>query len=265
MIEKVPFRLIQISDIHLFADAKRDLLGVKTEDSFQAVIDLLHQHEKHMDLILLSGDIAQDNSHDAYVRVAQALESFHVPVYCVPGNHDDPHTMAKVYPLATISNERHIVLKNWHIILLNSQRHQAVEGNFAESELIYLQRCLQKYPEHHAIIVFHHQPVPVGSKWLDNLGLKNAKEFWRVVKQYPKVHTVLFGHVHQEFETMVEGIKCYAVPSTCIQFKCQDAFKLENLPPGYRWVDLYEDGKLVTGVRRAANYVGVYDPHAKGY
>ncbi|TAK74144.1 MAG: 3',5'-cyclic-AMP phosphodiesterase [Gammaproteobacteria bacterium] len=265
MNKKAPFRLIQLSDIHLFADAERELLGVKTEESFQAVIDLLHRDEKHIDIILLSGDISQDNSHEAYVRVARALESFRVPVYCVPGNHDDPRVMAKVYPLATISSERHIVLKNWHIILLNSHKTNSVEGFFEESELVYLQHCLQKYPEHHAIVMFHHQPFPVGSKWLDNLGLQNADEFWRILQQYPQVNTVLFGHVHQEVAKLLHHVKCYAVPSTCIQFKCQDEFSLENIPPGYRWIDLYEDGHIETAVRRVAEYVGMFDAEAKGY
>lgn len=265
-MDNAPLRVVQISDIHLLADKEAALLGVKTQESFQAVIDLLRKEMGNIDLILLSGDLSQDNSEAAYTRIADNLKLFNVPIYYVPGNHDNPKVTSRVYPYQTISNHRHIILKNWHIILLSSQKPGAVEGYLDESQLNYLQHCLQAYPEHQAIVLFHHQPMPVGCKWLDNLGLTNADEFWKIVSHYPKVNTVLFGHVHQEFEQVMHGIKCYSTPSTCIQFKRkQDEFGLEDLPPGYRWIQLYEDGKIETEVRRVAKYVGVFDANAKGY
>ena len=142
----------------------------------------------------------------------------------------------------------------------------AVEGYLNEGQLDYMRHCLQTYPEHNAIIVFHHQPVPVGSRWLDNLGLKNADQFWYLVSGFPKIKVVLFGHVHQEFEKVVHGIPIYSLPSTCIQFKPQhDEFSLDNIPPGYRWFNLFEDGHIETGVERIAKYVGDFDKEAKGY
>ncbi|RDI37202.1 3',5'-cyclic-AMP phosphodiesterase [Aquicella lusitana] len=260
------FNIIQISDTHLFADSEGILLGVKTQASFKAVVDLVQREAGKIDLILLSGDLSQDGSKEAYIRLANFLKSVNVPIYCVPGNHDNVKVMAHVYPYETISNHRHIILKNWHIILLNSQKPGAVEGYLDPSQLNYLQHCLQTYPEHQALIVFHHQPVPVGSRWLDNLGLTNADAFWRIISSYPNVNTVFFGHVHQEFEQVVNKVHCYAAPSTCIQFKRnKDDFGLERLPPGYRWIKLFEDGHLETGVKRTAEYVGVFEEHAKGY
>jgi Icc protein len=173
--------------------------------------------------------------------------------------------MAQILPRQIISNHRHIVLKDWHIILLNSQKPGAVEGYLEESELNYLQHCLQAYPEHRAIIVFHHHPVKVGSKWLDNLGLTNADTFWNIISHYQRVHTVLYGHVHQVKEELVGDIHCLSAPACCFQFKCQDEFALDHLPPGYRWVEFYPDGRIKTGIKRTANYVGTFDGQAKGY
>jgi 3',5'-cyclic-AMP phosphodiesterase len=262
----VSFRVIQISDTHLFADTEGILLGVNTEESFQAVIDLLQREAGKIDLIIHSGDLSHDGKDAAYVRIANALKVFNVPVYCVPGNHDNVNVMTHVYPRGRISSDRHIVLKNWHLILLNSQIPGKVAGHLDLSQLQYLQHCLQAYPEHHAIVLFHHQPVPVGSRWLDKIGLQNANELWSILSRYRSMNTILFGHVHQEFEQVVQGIKCYSVPSTCIQFKRkQDYFGLEKLPPAYRWVELYPNGDLETGVCRSADYVGVFDKNAKGY
>lgn len=264
-MEERPVRIIQISDIHLLGDNKGELLGVKTEESLSAVLDLIKQ-EEYIDFIILSGDLSQDGSESAYFHLADLMKSFHVPVYFVPGNHDNTKIIAHIYPRENISSHRHIILKDWHIILLNSQKPGHVEGYLDQSQLNYMQHCLQTYPEHNAIILFHHHALPVNAAWLDKLGLSNADEFWKIIEEYPKVNTVIFGHVHQEFEQVKNGVKCYAPPSTCIQFKRkQDHFGLDHLSPGYRWIDLYEDGTLKTGIKRTAKYIGFFDENAKGY
>lgn len=266
-MDSVPLKIIQISDTHVYSDAERELLGVKTQEGFQAVLDLIRAEEAdNIDLILHTGDLSQDGTEAAYTRIAECLQSFNVPVYCIPGNHDNAKMMAQVYPLATISNNRHIILKNWHIILLDSQIPTAVAGYLDPSQLNFLQSCLQAYPEHQALIAFHHHPLPVGCYWLDKIGLTNADEFWNIISHYPKINTVLFGHVHQVYENLFHHIKCYSAPSTCFQFmRKQDHFGIENLPPGYRWIHLYEDGRVETGIKRVPKYIGTFDSHAKGY
>jgi len=106
----------------------------------------------------------------------------------------------------------------------------------------------------------------VGSEWIDKLGVQNADEFWKIISHYPNVKAVFFGHIHQVNQQTVHGIACYSVPSTCIQFKTnQNQFGLEKLPPGYRWINLYDDGHIETGVERIADYIGEFDENAKGY
>ena len=264
-MDEVPFRIVQISDTHLFAEVEKVLLGVQTQQSFDAVVNLL-KTDSLPDLIILSGDLAQDGSKNAYLRIAKQLKEFPVPIYYVAGNHDDPQNLNAVYPLDNITHHRHIVLKNWHIILLNSHKEGAVEGFLDPTQLSFLEHCLQMYPEHHAIIVCHHQPVPVGCEWLDRLGLTNAAELWTVLSHFPHVHTILFGHVHQEHAGKKNGVHYYSAPSTCIQFKTNSAkFALDNLPPGFRWLDLFSDGTLKTGIHRVSEYVGKFDVNAKGY
>lgn len=260
------FRIVQISDTHIFSEKDKSLLGVKTDESFNSVLKMLREDKSPPDIIIHSGDLSQDGTESSYVRVAEALKEFKVPVYCVPGNHDSSKMMARIYPLHTISSHKHIVLKDWHIILLDSHVNNAVEGNLGQSQLDYMRYCLEAYPQHQAIIVFHHHPILVGSAWLDNLNIQNADEFWDVISNYPTVNTILFGHVHQQIEGEKNGVRYFSTPSTCIQFKTKsDAFMLEKLSPGYRWIELDANGKLNTGVYRVINYVGTFEENAKGY
>ena len=266
MTNKPSIRLVQISDPHIYANKEKTLLGVNTYQSFSAVLDLIKTDSTPPDLILLTGDLAQDHSEAAYQLVKEAFESFNIPIYYIPGNHDDIELMARVLPSDTLSSLKQIVLPPWQFILLNSQKPKAVEGYLEDTQFDFLENCLAMYPNHHAIIVFHHQPIPVGTSWLDKLGLINADKLWETLKRYPQVQTLLFGHVHQAHAGKKNGISYYATPSTCIQFKrnCVD-FALEELPPGYRWLDLYPNGDMKTDIRRLANYIGVFDIDAKGY
>ncbi|MBV8802170.1 MAG: 3',5'-cyclic-AMP phosphodiesterase [Gammaproteobacteria bacterium] len=259
-------RIVQMSDLHIFADKEKSLLGVETHKSLSAVIDLIKTDPVSPDIILLTGDLSQDNSEKSYLNIIDLFQELPAPVYCLPGNHDDIDIMTRFFPQRNISDLKNIVLDHWQIILLNSQKTGAVEGFLDELQLEFMQECLKKYPMHHAIIAFHHQPIMVGSAWLDNLGLKNADVFWDILKSFPQVKTILFGHVHQAFTGQKNGINIYSTPSTCIQFKPNVAdFALDPLPPAYRWMDLKSNGELETGIIRCANYIGQFDENAKGY
>lgn len=265
-MDETPLKIVQISDTHLYADPEKALLGVKTEESFAAVVKHIQQEIPKFDLLIHSGDLSQDASLASYQRAAEILKPLQVPIYYVPGNHDDDKVMLQVYPQHTIQNHRHILLKNWQFILLDSHVPGAVHGHLNEEQLSYLQQCLEKYPEQHAIIVFHHQPVEIDAGWLNKLGLHNAKTFWEIVARYPQVKAVLFGHIHQACTQMINDVPCFGTPSTCIQFKCnQNEFGIEKIPPGYRWLELYTDGTIKTEVCRLPEYIGWFDGDAKGY
>jgi Icc protein len=259
-----PVRIIQLSDLHLFDDPEGSLLGVKTEESFMAVLEQLKKEE--FSFIVLTGDLTQEGSDVAYARIAKALKSFQRPVYFVAGNHDDVKAMARVYPAENISNHRHIILKDWQLILLHSPQPGAVEGYLDRSQLHYLKHCLQTYPEHQAIVFFHHHPLLMGSSWLDDYRLMNADAFWQIAAYYPQIAAVFYGHVHMATEERVNKTMCYSAPSTCVQFKRHAVnFTLDNLPQGYRVIELYADGCLKTEVKRLAHYIGHFTAKAEGY
>jgi Icc protein len=261
-------RVLHLSDTHLMGNPAMELLGVKTCESFEVILAMLEDEirQAHVDFIIHSGDMSQDDTLESYIYFSEKVKRLGVPIYYVPGNHDNPAVMKQLFPVNNIHEEKHIIHPNWQVVMLNSQKRHAVEGYLDHVQLGFLDESLGKYPDMHAIIVFHHQPLPVGAQWLDNLGLTNASELWGVLQKHSNVNTVLFGHVHQEFTGKVHGIRCMSVPSTCIQFmRQQDHFGLEHIPPGYRWLDLYADGSIQTGVKRASQYVGVFDKDAKGY
>ncbi|MEE2730004.1 MAG: 3',5'-cyclic-AMP phosphodiesterase [Pseudomonadota bacterium] len=258
-------RIIQLSDCHLFKSTEGKLLGLNTEQSLSLVMDLIKEEQPAIDLVLATGDLSQDGSSESYARFHQWMASFSSPVYWLPGNHDLTDIMSN-HQAAKRMSPCVIDAGGWQVIMLDSTIRGKVPGNFADSELRFLEKSLQASQGKHVLIALHHQPVPVGSAWLDQQIVGNAAEFFKVVDQFSNVRSIIWGHVHQVFETERKGVKLMSVPSTCVQFlpNSQD-FAVDKESPGYRWIDLNPDGTLDSGVSRVTGVEFVVDYSVKGY
>jgi Icc protein len=149
--------------------------------------------------------------------------------------------------------------------MLNSAVPRKNHGHLGEEELAYLNRALEKSPKH-AIVSLHHNPLPVGSAWLDKMVLDNAAAFWAVVDRYPHVRAVLFGHIHQEYIGSRGKVQLLATPSTCIQFLPKSGpFRLDAATPGFRRLRLHSDGKIETSLERLPSYPGPVEFESAGY
>jgi Icc protein len=89
----------------------------------------------------------------------------------------------------------------------------------------------------------------MGSRWLDGLGLRNADTFFEILDQFSQVRGVLWGHVHQASDRHRKGVRLMSSPSTCAQFlPNSDDFALDVRSPGFRWLDLNDNGRIDTEV-----------------
>ncbi len=261
--EKV-IELVQLTDPHLYADTSAGLYGVNSFECFKAVVD--EAANRPVDLALLTGDLVHDESEQGYKNLRDALQPLNAPMHLIPGNHDDFGFMQAEFKSGTMSCDKRVVLGNWQIILLNSQLPGQVRGHLDEKELRWLEQCLSSTVVPHTVVFLHHNPVPIGCKWLDPLGLDNADKLFELIAANSHVKALVWGHVHQEFAEVRAGVQLLSTPSTCIQFKPRvDDFELDYMPPGFRWFRLHENGDLETGVKRLANVPEGLDPDAEGY
>lgn len=141
-------RILQITDTHLFADNRKKLLGINTQRSFLAALRQAKRESKHPDVILLTGDLSQDCSIKSYKNLAKYLSSsFDCPILWLPGNHDDPKTMTKVFAKTKLHSEKIFRFNNWQIILLNSHSPGNVYGYLTQQEFNWLKKCLKEKPD----------------------------------------------------------------------------------------------------------------------
>ncbi len=249
--QKQAVRILQFTDPHLFADANGELKEVNTFASLQAVVKHARVRSRSPHLTLLTGDLAQDKSERAYQRLRQVFADSDSPVGCLPGNHDDKTRMRELLGNPPFQYCGGFRLADWRIVLLDTSVPGMVGGRLDETELSILENTLNTMDERFALICVHHQPIPIGSRWLDAIGLENSEAFLDVIKPFESVRGVLWGHVHQEFDKTVDGVRFMSSPSTCAQFMPNTRdFTLDTADPGYRWLELSADGGIDTGVVR---------------
>lgn len=260
-----PYRVLQISDSHLFASRDGKLLGLNTEASLALVLEKIGREQLGADLLLATGDISQDGSAASYRRFLSHINKLGIPSLWMQGNHDLTApmqlAMGDLHALSPCSYR----LGAWQIIMLNSAIEYQVSGEFAAEQLVFLDHMLMQHADH-TLVCLHHHPVKLGSRWLDSQIVSNADAFWRCMASYDQVRGVIFGHVHQEFSGHHGSVPLWSVPSTCVQFAPRSHdFTVDTQAPGYRWLDLHPDGHITTGVERVENMIFEVDLSIRGY
>ncbi|MBV1913940.1 MAG: 3',5'-cyclic-AMP phosphodiesterase [Pseudomonadales bacterium] len=262
-----PYRIIQITDPHLGASRDQSVLGINNYQSLELVVELVKQQQgRNFDRIVSTGDISSEGSEQSYRDFLQLMEPFGRPISWLPGNHDCPDTMAGIQDVPLLDPQRVVEMGAWQMLMLDSKISGAVGGNLDQQELELLEVTLKVTDNKHTLFCLHHQPVDVGCGWMDPQKIRNADRFFEIIEQYPGTKLVLWGHIHQQFEDTRNNIQLLATPSTCHQFEpLQQQFKIGHQLPGYRWLDLYPDGRIVTGVSRIKSTPFEIDYLSEGY
>ena len=262
------FRIVQITDPHLFKDTNGELLGINTQASFSQVLSEIQQQQYDYDLVLATGDLVQDNSDEGYLRFRQEVKTLNNKmVFWIPGNHDFQPKMFEILKEETVSAKKHILLGDkWQILLLDSQVQGVPHGQLEAEELDWLKLKLQEYPERYSLVVLHHHLLSTGSAWLDQHNLRNANELAEVLAPFKNVKALLYGHIHQQVDSEWLGYQVMATPSTCIQFKADsNTFALDIVQPGWREIDLHADGHIETRVKRIQQASFLPNMQVEGY
>ncbi len=242
-------RLLHLTDTHLHASPDARMRGVNTHDTLLAVIEQAMAHDDQPEAILATGDLVQDETRAGYERLREILGGFDLPVYCLPGNHDAPGIMAETLGTQPFQVGGEFTAGPWTVALLSSFHQGDDGGRVSDTELERLSHVLADSTPEYFMVCLHHQPVPMGSAWLDGVGLRNADAFMEIITGCPRARALVWGHVHQASDRRRGELRLLSTPSTCMQFlPNSDRFAVDTQPPGYRWIDLHANGNLDTQV-----------------
>ena len=238
--------LVQVTDTHLTGDSDGTLLGMNTERSARQVIDAALASQ-HPDCVLVTGDIAADGQAAAYEQL-NGFFNHRVPTLWLPGNHDDVRAQKDAY---RDHLKRRIVGRHWDVLMLETQVVGKVGGYFSSAELDALQRAVADAAagDKSLLIATHHPLRALQSAWLDEQAVSNASAALTIMQTLSDRVVVVSGHVHQESDAVVQGVRMLTTPSTSIQFApVPHDFALDDKQPGYRRIVLQPIGHIETQV-----------------
>lgn len=243
------FCVLQLSDPHLLADPRGLCRGyvalAALRHGWQQIQEQLNERP---DLLLISGDLCQDESLGGYVRLREQIQAWGVPVALLPGNHDHPALLRAALGRSAWIAPAVVPLGGWQVLLLSSHRARAVEGWIDDAQLAWMQRQLQA-ADVPALVALHHPPVPIGSDALDPIALQQPERLLVPLLATSAVRAVVFGHVHQHWYGQLarpqggEALPLWACPSTLAAFAAVQPCPL-GVPhwPGARLLELEADG-----------------------
>jgi Icc protein len=246
-MESKDIRIVQISDCHLPADRSQGYRQINPHENLQTLMRKVSALKP--DLLLATGDLSEDGSVTSYRTLQGIFNPLRVPVLALPGNHDDPGLLADAFPgspVDTISVSEH---GSWRIIRLNSTIPGKPEGRIDEGTLDELEGFLAHNDQLPCLLALHHQPVMIGSPWIDKYPLVEPEGLLGLIDRYSHVKAVVWGHIHQVFEADRNGTAMLGGPSSAINgLRDTQKFTADTGGPAFRWLKLEKGGSLGSGI-----------------
>jgi Icc protein len=249
-------RLLQLSDPHLLADPRGRYRERVPLQRLEAALQQAGR-EPH-DLLLISGDLCQDETWQGYGRLRDllgrraALGLPQAPVALVPGNHDHPALLRAALGRQALIAPAVLTLGGCRVVLLDSHRAGCTGGWIGERQLAWLARQLAPCPQTPTLVAVHHPPVPIGDPGMDGIGLHDGPALLELLAGVPGLRAVLFGHGHQHWQGWMPQrapglapVTLLGCPSTLCSFGPVQPCPLGRpADPGGRWLELDAMGAL---------------------
>jgi 3',5'-cyclic AMP phosphodiesterase CpdA len=239
----------QITDLHLStAGSPIDQLFRTAEHLERAVAHLIAMRP-HPDVVLATGDLCQHGAVEEYARLREMLAPLTMPVYLIPGNHDDRANLRRVF-----HDHPHLhgdaaggdsdapsdafiqyAVEGWplRLIALDTLLPGAEGGRLCARRLGWLDARLAEQPERPTLVFMHHPPFATGMLAMDAMGLDGGDALSAVVRRHPQVERVVCGHVHRPIVRRFAGTVACTCPATAHQVAL-------DLPPETRLAAVLE-------------------------
>jgi len=253
-----PVIIAQISDLHIKPPGSPAYGKVDTAKALERCVTALNEFLPRPDFVVISGDLADTPSPEAYEYLKRLLAPLKLPFAGIPGNHDSREMMRAAFPSAAYALssgplDQRIEVGGLDLVLLDSSVHGKPEGELEAPTLQWLDATLASSPDKPALLFLHHPPFKAGIWHMDRQNLQNAGALAEIVRRYPRVQLIATGHVHRATLTMFAGVPTticpapnHAVDLDLAELR-EPSFKVE--PPAFHlhtWFPGEGFGRLVT-------------------
>ena len=129
-----------------------------------------------------------------------------MPVYMLPGNHDDRDQLRRSFPehryLGTADFVQYSVrIGELTLVALDTSAPPNSHGILCKKRLEWLEKTLAAHRGGPLLLAMHHPPFQTLIGHMDRIGLlAGAEELEAIVARYPNVERVICGHLHRAID-----------------------------------------------------------------
>lgn len=245
-------KFIQLSDLHL-SGTDALLYGLSPEQRLQAAVDSIVREHADAAFCVLSGDLAETGSAQAYAALIEITSRLPMPVYPMVGNHDDRATFVQCWPAlhtdAAGFVQSAVDAEQGRVLLLDTVAAGHPWGEYCERRRAWLRGQLEDASVRAVYLIMHHPPLALGIPSMDQYALQNADAFHAVLAPHrAKIRHIFCGHVHRPISGSWHGIPFSVVRSpnhqVALDLHTRDKVPKCNEAPGYAVV-LIDDASVV--------------------
>jgi len=266
--------LLQLSDLHIREPGRLAYGRLDTAPYLTLAVDTILRLPQQPDAVVLTGDLTDFGRASEYAHLRSLLAPLSMPLYLMPGNHDDREQMRRSFPEHTYLGssgfvQYSVAVADLQLIALDTVVSGASHGGLCDQRLQWLADTLDQHRDRPVVIAMHHPPFSTLIGHMDQIGLlQGATELEKLVALHPNVERVVCGHLHRSIQSRFGGTLAMTVPSPAHQV-CLDlaphapsAWTLE--PPGFVLHALSDTKQLSSHTVASGRFDGPHPFHAKG-
>ena len=194
--------IAQISDTHLAEWGKKTFGVAPMAENLTRCVEHINQLNPQPNLVLVTGDIANDGKPQAYQRAVSILGKLRYPFYVIPGNHDDRATLTAAFgeqacPCESEDFVNYVIEGyNLRLITVDSSIPHAPGGEICAARAAWLDERLSEAKTQPTIVFMHHPPLNFGVAETNIDGFIGADRLGDVIEKHSNVERILCGHIH---------------------------------------------------------------------
>ena len=214
--------IAQISDMHIKPEGALAYGHVDTSAFLARALDHLLHLDPRPDVVLGTGDLVDGGTPVEYERLRHLLSPLPMPVYLIPGNHDDREALRRAFahhPYMPREGFIQYVVEGGplRLIAVDTLVPGKAGGRVDGERLGWLDARLAEAPTQPTMIFMHHPPFKTAIEYMDGIGLEGADAMAEVVRRHPQVERVVCGHVHRSIQSRWAGTLAMTAPGTAHQ------------------------------------------------
>jgi 3',5'-cyclic AMP phosphodiesterase CpdA len=247
--------LVQITDTHIQPRGELLYGQVDTSVHLREIVSEINRFKPTPDLLVVTGDLVEKACEESYAHFRELIAPIRIPVYVLPGNHDDPAMMAEIFsdslhfPVDDETYQYAIRTDDFRLLALNSH---AGGSELPELDGAHLDWLIRELPKSTAptILALHHPPFKTGIEFIDMGGTDWFQGLKQVLQGHHNVHLAICGHCHTDMAGRIANVPVYMSGSVAHQLiaardmDIAPSFASRPVPPVLHH---FIDGQFVSG------------------